>query len=166
MRLRLGPHQREHGIAFGLVLQLHPLLRFKMVPKPSEVAFDRSGSDVESIRLVGQAQRSEIALETPTVVQHRGVDRPTRCARHVVGTHAVQESLRIGAFDANLAEGRLIEQRSVVVSLCDFTSDLIEPRRLAERQRRIAVAAEVKWPLPPVHLTELRFRILPPCAER
>src|SRR5262249_36663615 len=97
--------------------------------------------------------------------EHGRVDDATGRPAHVVGTDAIEKGFRVGTLDANLAEGRLVENRRMVVRLPHLGRNLIEPGWFAERELRFAGAAEEQRTLPAIELAEMRACRLPSRVE-
>ncbi len=152
---RFGAHEAEHRGIRGFVGKAYALSLGEMAAQPGQVSLDRPAADVKAIALVVEAQGRQIALEAARLVQHGRVDGPPRWTCHVVGADTVEETLRIGPRDPDLAEGGLVEDRGILVRLGHFAPHLIEPSRLAESELRFAVTVEVERTLPSIDLAEV-----------
>ena len=160
-RTGFGTHQREHRKSIGLVFDLDPFVPLQMPAQPGQVAFDRAGTDIQAIAIAFELQRGQVAFVPAAFIQHCGVNRASRMAAHVVGANPVQESLRVGTGNADLAEAGLVENRSAAVGGIDFVSHLFEPFGFAETEFWFAPHVEKERAFPTVNLVEVSLVLLP-----
>ena len=81
----------------------------RVAHQPVHVAHRRRGAGDPQVLVLGDAGDRDVSLVGSAVVEHGGVHKPTDRHRDIVGTHELQEPLRVPPLDQQLAEGGLVE---------------------------------------------------------
>ena len=96
-------HDAQHPKPRSHVSKFHVFLRQKMITQMEIIAPRVRDRTHHHEAVIGMTRKCHITFNSAAIIQHQGVNHPTRFDCHVVGTNPLKERLGVRAFDHQLA---------------------------------------------------------------